>query len=84
MFEIYMRDILSTWNSASNIYYTSLSRQIVLKNEIGECIGSFRFRLDLTKLNKYLTHCFDSQIYLGINNTNLPRASWKISGYMYL
>ena len=66
MFEIYMRDV-----SVSNIYYTCLVRQIALNDEIGKCIGSFKLRLDLTKLNKYLTHCFDSQRYLGINNTNL-------------
>ena len=46
-------------------------RQIALNDEIDAIIGYFKLRLDLTKLNKCLTHCFDGQRSLGINNTNL-------------
>ena len=34
-------------------------------------MGSFKLRLDLTNLDKYLTYGFDGQIISGINNTNL-------------
>ena len=46
-------------------------RQTALNDEIDAFIGYFKLRLDLTKLNKYLTHCFDGQRNLGINSTNL-------------
>ena len=46
-------------------------RQIALNDEIDAFRGHFNLRLDLTKLNKYLTHCFDGQKCFGINNTNL-------------
>ena len=46
----------STWNSVSNIYYVSLIRQIALNAEIDAFVGSFKLRLDLTNLNKYLTY----------------------------
>ena len=62
-----MREFDSTWNSVSNIYYISLVRQIDLNDEIDAFIGHFKLRLDLTKLNKYLTNCFDGQRFLGLN-----------------
>ena len=46
----------STWNSDSNIYYVCLIRQIALNDEICAFIGSFKFGLDLTNLDKYLTY----------------------------
>ena len=58
-------------NSVSNIYCICLVRQIALNNRIDAIIGYFKRRLDLKNLNKYLTHCFDGQRSLGINNTNL-------------
>ena len=45
----------------SNIYYICLVRQIALNDEIDAFIGRFKLRLDLTKLNKFLTHYFDGQ-----------------------
>ena len=46
----------STWNSVSNIYYVCLIRQIALNDEFDAFIGSFKLRLDLTNLDKYLTY----------------------------
>ena len=46
----------STWNSVSYIYYVCLIRQIALNDEIYAFIGSFKLRLDLTNLDKYLTY----------------------------
>ena len=46
----------STWNSVSNIYHVCSIRQIVLNDEIDAFIGSFKLRLDLTNLDKYLTY----------------------------
>ena len=46
----------SNWNSVSNIYYVCLIRQIALNDEIDAFIGSFKLRLDLTNLDKYLTY----------------------------
>ena len=46
----------STWNSVSNIYYVRLIRQTALNVEIGAFVGSFKLRLDLTNLDKYLTY----------------------------
>ena len=42
-----------------------------LNDQITAFIWYFKLRLDLIKLNKYLPHCFDGQIFLGVNNTNL-------------
>ena len=55
-FKTYIRDFSSTWNSVSNIYYVCLIRQIALNDEIDAFIGSFKLRLDLTNLDKYLTY----------------------------
>ena len=46
-------------------------RHLALNDEIDAFIGYFKLRLDLKNLNKYLTHCFDGQRSLGINNSNL-------------
>ena len=46
----------STWNSVSNIYDVCLIRQIALNDEIGAFIGSFKLRLDLTNLDKYMIY----------------------------
>ena len=46
----------STWNSVSNIHYVCLIRQIDLNDEIDTFIGSFKLRLDLTNLDKYLIY----------------------------
>ena len=46
----------SAWNSVSNIYNVCLIRQIALNDEIDAFIGSFKLRLDLTNLDKYLTY----------------------------
>ena len=40
-------------------------------DEIDTFTGSFKLRLDLTNLDKYLTYGFDGQRISGINNTNL-------------
>ena len=45
----------------SSVYNKCLIRQVALIDEIDTFIGSFKLRLDLTKSNKYLTHCFDIQ-----------------------
>ena len=45
--------------------------QVALIDDIDVFIWSFKLRLDLTKSNTFLTHCFDGQNILGINNTNL-------------
>ena len=58
----------STWNSVSNIYCISLVRQTALNDEIDAFIGYFKLRLDLKKLNKYLTYCFDGPIFLGMKS----------------
>ena len=42
-----------------------------LNDEIDTFTGSFKLRLDLTNLDKYLTYGFDGQRISGINNTNL-------------
>ena len=46
----------STWNSVRNIYYVCLIRQIAFNDKIDACIGSFKLKLDLTNLDKYLTY----------------------------
>ena len=46
----------STWNSVRNIYYVCLIRQIAFNDEMGAFMGSFKLRLDLTNLDKYLTY----------------------------
>ena len=42
-----------------------------LNDEIDTFTGSFKLRLDLTNLDKYLTYGFDGQRISGINDTNL-------------
>ena len=66
-----MRDILFHLELVINIYYSCLVHQIALDDEIDALIWYFTLRLCLTKLNKYLTHCFDGLSFLGINKTNL-------------
>ena len=68
---VHERYLIRLGNSVSNIYYICLVRQIALNDENDAIIEYFKLRIDLTKLNKYLTHCFDGQISLGINNTDL-------------
>ena len=67
---VHERYLIRLGNSVKYIYYICLVRQIALNDEIDAIIGYFKLRLDL-KLNKYLTHCFDGQRSLGINNSNL-------------
>ena len=45
-----------TWNSVSNIHYVCLIRQIALNDEIDALVGSFKLRLELMNLDKYLTY----------------------------
>ena len=61
----------STWNLVSNIYYVCLIRQIALNDEIDAFIRSFKLRLDLTNLDKYLTYFLMVKDFSSINNTNL-------------
>ena len=58
---MYMRDLW--FHSVRNVYYNCLIRQVALNEEIDAFIGSIKLRLDLTKSNKYLTNCFDGQIF---------------------
>ena len=46
----------STWNSVNNINYVCLIRQIDLNDELDAFIGSFKLRLDLMNLDKYLSY----------------------------
>ena len=65
-----MTDIWFYLEFGYNVYYNCLI-VFILIDEIETFIWSFKRWLDLTKSNKYLTHCFDGQIVLGMNNTNL-------------
>ena len=54
-FKTYIWDLWFHLESVSNICYVCVIRQIALNDKIGAFIGSFKLRLDLTNLDKYLS-----------------------------
>ena len=69
--KIYIRDISFHLEFGQLYLFCLFNSSNCLNDEIDTFTGSFKLRLDLTNLDKYLTYGFDGQRFTGINNTNL-------------
>ena len=69
--KIYIRDIWFHLEFGQYFLLCLFDSSNCLNDEIETFTDSFKLRLDLTNLGKYLTYGFDGQRISGINNTNL-------------
>ena len=65
------RHLNSTCNSVNNNYYAYLIRKLALSDKIDVFMGSFKLRVELTKLINYLIYFFCGEIFSGMNEAKL-------------